>query len=35
MTDQLSFDLDADRDNDSPLIGSAKNERTLIWALQI
>jgi hypothetical protein len=30
MTDQLSFDLDADRDNDSPLIGSAKNERTLM-----
>jgi plasmid replication initiation protein len=32
MSDQLilDFDLDADRDNDSPLIGSAKNERTLM-----
>ena len=30
MSDQLTFDLDADRDNDSPLIGPAKNERTLM-----
>ena len=30
MSDQLTFDLDADRDNDSPLIGTAKNEKTLM-----
>jgi hypothetical protein len=30
MSDQLTFDLDADRDNDSPLIGTCKNERTLM-----
>jgi plasmid replication initiation protein len=30
MSDQLTFELDTDRDNDSPLIGSCKNERTLM-----
>lgn len=31
MSDQqLNLDLEADRDNDSPLLGSAKNERTLM-----
>src|SRR3954464_10400323 len=30
MSSQLVFDLDLDRDNDSPLLGTAKNERTLM-----
>ena len=31
MSDQLTFDLDAPTgDNDSPLIGTAKNEKTLM-----
>jgi plasmid replication initiation protein len=30
VSDQLNLDLDADRDNDSPLIGAAKNEKTLM-----
>lgn len=30
MSSQLAFDLELERDNDSPLIGTAKNERTLM-----
>jgi hypothetical protein len=30
VPDQLTFDLDAESDNDSPLLGTAKNERTLM-----